>query len=728
MNPYAIPPLITSILALFLGVLTFRSVNPKVRYTFPLVSITVFIWLFGYFLAYSATEYEVAFKWIRLLYIGVIFIPAVSYHFTAAFLDLKGKTKFIALNYLIAAGFAILSRSEAFIAGAYKYFWGYQTKVGPLHNIFLVFFFVVMVRVILLLLSQYRNKKKEFLPLQSNRIKYVLISFFASIFAASDFLPNYGIEFYPLGFICISFYAIMTTYAIVRYKVMDVNVILTRAGVFVCVYTLILGIPFVIGNILQSSLSELFSYWWIFAVLIGIILASIGPFIYMKLQKRVEARLRAEEFKSHEALRRLSHNMLRFTNLEALLKLIVHYLVKILKLKFSAVYLYDNQSDKYILKSFWQINGEAMPPAEFFKKNLLVKDFYLRRLPIVTEELRLSMPKIFFSHIKGLLATLTNLNANTVIPSFLHNELLGFLVLSDRRTNLAFTQEDLNLLMVLSNEAALAIENAQLHEREKMGLIEKSRQEALADMAPGASHQFNNRLVAISSSAELALLRLENFKVGAIQDEKLKELLSDIKKSLETIENEALKGKDITSAILKRAKAKIEFQEIDIKQLIENAYKLVAISRSKSGFSEPKFNIVVSGNIPMKILGSEALLQDVFYNIIDNSVDAIMERARLISEGRLNIDFKYQGKIEGTLRQEGEVLTIEMKDNGIGITKEAMRKLFTPYFTTKATSGKGSGLGLYVIREFVEKHGGTIACESEYEKGTTFMIKLPIRK
>ena len=77
-------------------------------------------------------------------------------------------------------------------------------------------------------------------------------------------------------------------------------------------------------------------------------------------------------------------------------------------------------------------------------------------------------------------------------------------------------------------------------------MVEKSKREALADMAPGASHQFNNRLASISSSVELLLFKMENFNIEAHQDENTKVLLRDAKAALELIDSEVYKGKEIT--------------------------------------------------------------------------------------------------------------------------------------------------------------------------------------
>ena len=76
----------------------------------------------------------------------------------------------------------------------------------------------------------------------------------------------------------------------------------------------------------------------------------------------------------------------------------------------------------------------------------------------------------------------------------------------------------------------------------------------------------------------------------------------------------------------------------------------------------------------------------------------------------------------------GQCWNIEVSDNGIGMTDEEFDHLFLPFFTTKATAEKGTGIGLAVIKLMVENHKGTIRAESEYGKGTTFHITLPVIK
>ncbi|MBU0759688.1 MAG: GHKL domain-containing protein, partial [Candidatus Omnitrophica bacterium] len=232
-------------------------------------------------------------------------------------------------------------------------------------------------------------------------------------------------------------------------------------------------------------------------------------------------------------------------------------------------------------------------------------------------------------------------------------------------------------------------------------------------------------------SAELLLSKLEDIDTSNVKEDSLKNFLHDAKKTLELIDKEVYKGKEITSAILKRAKARTDFQKIDIPAIIENTYKLVVISRSRPGmekFKEPRFEVVKSCNI-QQITASEALLQDSFYNLLDNACDAIQEKTRLILSHDIYTkdSLNYRGAIKVTLEQQNGSFVIMVKDNGIGLKKESQNKIFTPYFTTKASSGKGTGLGLYVIRDFIEMHKGTITYESEYKVGTMFTIKIPIQ-
>jgi signal transduction histidine kinase len=716
---------IAIIINILLGLLVYFK-NPKrvINISFALMTFSIALWNAGDILIISSKNYLTALFFDRFSYVGALFFPVFSIHFVISIIrDVIHKNwKRVFIIVYSSAGFLFCFIFSPFIIKDVT-LRPFREVPGSLYPLFVFFFLTSFLYLFYILIKAI----KESIGLKKTQLSYVLLGYLIGTFAFSIyFLILQGLNIPPVHYIVEIGYILVVTYAIIKYRLMDIKVAISRAGVFSFVYFLILGIPFGVRWLLKEFIYSTPSnyWWWVLPLLLMAVLASTGPFIYMRLQKRLEAKLRVSEFKSHEALRRLSHNMLRFTNLNVLLKLMVHYLVKILKLRFAAIYLLDSHSEKYLLSSVWQSGENIKLPQEFEVNSYLVEYLHFKRLPVVTEELLFYTPTAPTTQIKKLFADLSSLKINTTIPSFLRSGLIGFLILSDRKLNVPFSQEDLNLLMVLSNEAALAIENSLFHQKEISQVVEKSKREALADMAPGASHQFNNRLASISSSVELLLLKMENFNIETHKDESVRALLKDTKQALELIDSEVYKGKEITSAILKRAKAKVEFQKFNLLSLIENAYKLVMISRSRSGLNtarELKFNIVSSGKMP-DIYASEALLQDVFYNLLDNAYDAIQDKARIMNLANP----LFQGEIEVMLKQEDHMILAQVRDNSIGLTMENYRKLFTPYFTTKATSNKGSGLGLCVIRDFIEMHKGSITCDSEYGKGTTFSIKLPI--
>jgi signal transduction histidine kinase len=102
-------------------------------------------------------------------------------------------------------------------------------------------------------------------------------------------------------------------------------------------------------------------------------------------------------------------------------------------------------------------------------------------------------------------------------------------------------------------------------------------------------------------------------------------------------------------------------------------------------------------------------IKRVFMNLTTNGIQAIENGGTLIVATK-----KTEGFVE-----------VSFKDTGIGIPKENMERLFTPFFTTKA---KGMGIGLSICKKFVESHGGSIEVESEVGKGTVFTVKLPIHQ
>jgi len=122
--------------------------------------------------------------------------------------------------------------------------------------------------------------------------------------------------------------------------------------------------------------------------------------------------------------------------------------------------------------------------------------------------------------------------------------------------------------------------------------------------------------------------------------------------------------------------------------------------------------INVQCDIPsdMTVLGSVVGLNQVFMNLISNALDAMSDGGTLTIHGE----------------RENDLVRISVRDTGKGIPKEAIDRIFEPFFTTKEV-GSGTGLGLHIVRQEIQRHKGELKVESEPGAGTTFYMSIPCK-
>ena len=156
---------------------------------------------------------------------------------------------------------------------------------------------------------------------------------------------------------------------------------------------------------------------------------------------------------------------------------------------------------------------------------------------------------------------------------------------------------------------------------------------------------------------------------------------------------------------------KAEIKAVNIHEGIDGT--LMILNHRLSGNQKCKDIEIVKeyGDIPL-VNCYAGQLNQVFMNILSNAIDALQDKGDLI--------------IIRTQMQGNSSVKISIIDNGPGIEKDIQKKLYDPFFTTKEV-GKGTGLGMAISYQIiVEKHGGSLNCLSELDRGTEFEIKIPI--
>lgn len=220
----AIPQLGVALIALILSIkVLFREGSKSVSLAFLMLCGAIFLWLSSYFLMYCATDEGVARWWAKASYLGVPFIPSALYYFTVAVLQLyKTKKKIVWIGWGLSSISAIvIIGTDLVITHMRMFTWGYYPQYS-LWSIPFLFFFVVYLGLSLLLL-----REKYFLSppdsAQCHRIKLFLIAIFIASIGIIDYLPNFGISIYPIGYLGIFAAVIIFDRTVDKYRLVDIT-------------------------------------------------------------------------------------------------------------------------------------------------------------------------------------------------------------------------------------------------------------------------------------------------------------------------------------------------------------------------------------------------------------------------------------------------------------------------------------------------------------------------
>ncbi len=231
-------------------------------------------------------------------------------------------------------------------------------------------------------------------------------------------------------------------------------------------------------------------------------------------------------------------------------------------------------------------------------------------------------------------------------------------------------------------------------QKKNMELLQSRKLAAIGTLASGVAHELNNPLNNIYISAQV-LMR----EIGNTPSISIKETVDDIL-------SQTLRVKGIVADLLEFARGKEpRLKEVLLNDIIMGAYRLVSTTNNTEGI-----NFVLHfqpSHITINVDPEQ--MERVFVNLFLNAIDAM--------NGKGNLDVN--------IREKRESVIIKITDTGRGIPKDALEKIFEPFYTTK---DKGTGLGLAIVFNIIKKHNGKIKVESEVNIGTTFTIILPALK
>lgn len=514
----------------------------------------------------------------------------------------------------------------------------------------------------------------------------------------------------PIGIIALFLivFPASIAYSILKHKLFDIEVIIKKALVYGFLTGLlggIIAITIITFNLFLAS----YGGWRnpaFFIILSAFLAVALSP-LQNKIQTFIDLVFFRKKFDYRKTVEEISFTMTSLLNPYELNQKILDTIEKTIFSKNNYLFIYDETEKTY--KQYSESNNLSTEQNSINEDNgliILLKKF---KNEVFFEDI--SIEDKFREHKPDLEMIFKRYEAFIVMPMFVKEKLIGVLSLGEKKSDLSYTSEDLELLRTLANQSAIAIENAlafklvedyakkleetniELRETQAQ-LIQSEKMSAIGQLAAGIAHEIRNPLNIIEGARYyLSHLLSKDQKTDSVNE------------YLDYIKQEVERTNRFIGSLLKFSKSEAaRFELVDINSTLENTLILL-----KKQISDGDVNAIriFDDNLP-SIFGDTNQLWQVFVNIIMNAIQAMPEG------GDLTIKTNRNGQ---------DSIWISFKDTGIGMDKEDLSKMFDPFFTKKDA---GTGLGLSISYSIIESHHGNIKVESEKGVGTDFTIELPL--
>lgn len=717
--------LVSIFLNLFLGFWVYLQGRKKiVNKTFFLFILSIVGWLFTLFLFYTISNP----KWVlligRLNFAIVVMMLFFGLEFAflfpkKIFVLKKWKQNLVAaetvLLFLLTLFTPLIDKNEIILNTSR------ETVYGPLYFLFIIHFVAFVVAII----GVFIKKLQKFSGIAKTQIYYVIwgLTFTAIFgFVTNILIPLIGYQdIANLGPLTTFFLVGTFSYAIVKYRLMDIRVVMGRTAIYVFSFATVIAFGFLLIY-LNNQLSIPVSF-----NIIGPLILVLCIFffqLFFKIYEKLASRYFYYTFYSYQkVLTDLGKELTQILDLNRLANLIVKTLVETMKLDRTVVLLREEKGDYTILKNigFREENGISL-----VKDNFLTQYLAKTKTPLIYEELSLiqkDAPDKEKEDLEKLKQNMKRIEAELCLPLFQKEKIIGIIVLGKKVSGDAYSKEDLELLITLSAQTSISLQNASryyqvqdlsqnLQEKvaEQTKELQKAYEElkkidkAKSEFISMASHQLRTPLSSIKGYISM-ILEGDYGKIGKRAKEKLKNVFHSNERLIKIV-NDLL---DISKIEL--GKMELKKSPCQIEELLESCYQEMKpeIERKNLEFIFKKPEV----SLP-KIEIDELKIRQVVLNLIDNA-----------------IRYTRQGQIELCLQKKPNSILIFIKDTGEGLTKEEQKEIFEGF--TRGSAGidffiEGAGLGLYVAKKYLDLHNGKIWAESKGKgEGSVFYVELPIK-
>lgn len=706
---------INVIMAFFL--LIFARKNRE-RIIFALFCFSVSIWLFGTYAMLVSPNDEQAIFFDRIAYLGVTIISVFMYHFSLIFTGKEEKKNILLwIGYILGLFFMFLSlTNNQFLDGIYKYQWGIHSIAQTYHHFFIAFF---LFYIFLFFRNIYSAYKKE-VGLKRTQARYILFGFIILSIGSIEFLPAYQISVAPIGYFAEIIGAVIIVYAVMRYRFMDIGYVFGRIFIYVSSIASVLGIAHIIATVSRTYLSWPIPDVWLWSIIL-ILSLTIYPSLFLFFEKIASKYFYYTFYSTQKVLMDAGKSLSRVLDIGKLAKTIIYTISETIKVENISIYLIQ-KNNKYVVvdsNGFDKSRIDSLVNDEFFtsyfQETYSILDY--DRLPEIMQK----VDKFKWSRLRILQKFMEEAKVSICLPLVLEKEVVGVILLGPKINGDHYSEQDEALLSSLASQASLALINARNYYQlqtfnERLETTVKKRTEELRDANEQLqkADRLKSEFVSIASHQLRSPLTVIKGYLSVILSGDYGQLTDDVKKPLQVCYDANQRLINFTNDLLdlnaiEEGKMNITFAPVKLQDIVEQILKHI-----EKHIKEKKVEIVFTPpkeGLP-EIQADASKLEQVFFNLIDNA-----------------IKYSPQGHVKITLSQLKGKQKFVIQDSGEGMTQDELDSIFEKFArgtSGKKVSAKGSGIGLFVAKKFVEAHKGKIWAESEgIGKGAKFIVELP---
>ena len=533
------------------------------------------------------------------------------------------------------------------------------------------------------------------------------------------YLLAFDIPVKPVLSPLLALYPVILTYTIVKHRFLNIEKLAKNTLIFSALFILLLACVSAVLYLLKEVISR-----WVGiseAVAQGIAIAlAIGLYGPLKTGlSRFTNRLLFQHSQNPETIfTNLSEDIMRFLDTKELAREVTNRIAEILALDRIGFYT-RSRTHGYLFEL--QSGVGRLRKKQIHQSRQLIGHLEHTKDFLVTphtqaEARRFSQEKPPFAlqnmkEVKKQAAMeLAALGGVAAFPVFVRDTLRAVLITGRKKSDASWNEEEFQILKSFMRHLSLAFGNADYAEeirrfREKLSLSE--RDASAGALIAAVDHEVNSTIHGMSLNLTTLSRDLSNPKTLSIPREKVEKLV------LETMES-VLRGGAKINSIIQHLSDLAERKPLSIEEGVKPSEMADRVIR-ELGIEGPPRKVRIQSKIPrtLRLACDPGGLYEILVNLILNAQQAIETEGEILIEGSA---------------EKGEVL-LEIRDTGVGIPSECRERIFEPFFTTKiGNEGEGpmgTGMGLFIVKEFMEGMGGSVEVRSEPGKGTTFRLRFP---